>query len=399
MDIQKKKKIGLVLSGGGIKAAAYHIGVCLALKEKGFVFAGGPKSWVAHEYPEDRDKVIRLYVGSSAGSFVASVLAAGYDVESLINAFQVGSGNRPKFDAKNIKSMKPISYRHIFALNGKGFFSLSPTVLLRKHLVRGGMEAFVKNGFKMNGLFSTKGLENYLRRYVFLENDFASLGPELYVTATQLNHSRKALFGPFRESSKTSKIKFINYARISEAVACSIALPPVFAPYGVENEEGKEIFYYDGEIRDTLSAHVAVDQGCDLIISSYSTQPYHFTPEMGSLHKYGIPMIINQALYQVIQQKVDRYKDANSGIRQIYKSIDTFCRDKKMPESDREAILTIIKKQLNFRPEADFIYIHPRAQNYEMFFMDHFSLNPTILEKIVGFGFKSGLTTLKQYGL
>ena len=46
MDIQKKKKISLVLSGGGIKAAAFHIGACLALREKGFTFTGGSKDSV-----------------------------------------------------------------------------------------------------------------------------------------------------------------------------------------------------------------------------------------------------------------------------------------------------------------------------------------------------------------
>ena len=34
MKFSDKKKIALVLSGGGIKAAAFHIGVCLALQEK-----------------------------------------------------------------------------------------------------------------------------------------------------------------------------------------------------------------------------------------------------------------------------------------------------------------------------------------------------------------------------
>ena len=101
MNIHKKKKIALVLSGGGIKAAAFHIGVCLALKEKGFVFAGGSKEWVRQKYPEPlnnkdaqrKDLTIKLYVGSSAGAFVASVLASGKSLESLITAFQVGFGS------------------------------------------------------------------------------------------------------------------------------------------------------------------------------------------------------------------------------------------------------------------------------------------------------------------
>ncbi len=41
MRLSEKKKIALVLSGGGVKAAAFHIGVCLAPREKGFHFAGG----------------------------------------------------------------------------------------------------------------------------------------------------------------------------------------------------------------------------------------------------------------------------------------------------------------------------------------------------------------------
>ena len=59
MKLKGKKKIGLALSGGGIKASAFHIGVCLALKEKGFRFAGGSKEEVASKY-SDSDKVIRL---------------------------------------------------------------------------------------------------------------------------------------------------------------------------------------------------------------------------------------------------------------------------------------------------------------------------------------------------
>ena len=42
--ISKKKKIALVLSGGGTKAAAFHIGVGYALKEAGFEFYQGLKS-------------------------------------------------------------------------------------------------------------------------------------------------------------------------------------------------------------------------------------------------------------------------------------------------------------------------------------------------------------------
>ena len=53
INLSEKQKPALVLSGGGVKAAAFHIGVCLALKDKGFKFAGGSPSRVADQFKED----------------------------------------------------------------------------------------------------------------------------------------------------------------------------------------------------------------------------------------------------------------------------------------------------------------------------------------------------------
>lgn len=397
MGFSEKKKIGLVLSGGGIKAAAFHIGVCLALKEKGFRFAGGPKEVVRQKYPADQPMTIRLYVGSSAGAFVGAILAGGYEPESLVNAFQLGSGENPTYDESDLRFLKPLNYRSIFSVNGRRMLGLIPDTFLRKSLVRGGMEAFLKNGFKLNGLFTTAGIERYLRKDALIDNNFSRLGVELYIVATQLNHTRKAIFGNFPESYKTPSTKFVNYASISEAVACSTALPPVFAPYGVKQDENKEIYYYDGEIRETLSAHVAADHGCDLVISSYSVQPYHYTEEIGSLHRFGVPVIINQALYQVIEQKISRHIEWQSNLRQIYKEIDRYFKDQSLPEEHRDKVLEIIRRKVNFKPDVDYVYIHPLPQNYEMFFVDHFSLSPRILERIVRIGFKSALSVLRRY--
>jgi predicted acylesterase/phospholipase RssA len=397
MKLRQKKKIALVLSGGGIKAAAFHIGVCLALKELGFIMAGGQKEIVRQKFPDNTPLTIRMYVGSSAGSFIGSVLAAGYPIESLINAFQVGSGSEPVFTEEDGNYLKSMSYRDIFSLNGLNVLKLLPDTFFKKSLVVGGMETLLKNGFKLNGLFTTKGLEKYLRQEVFIENDFARLGVELFVVATQLNHTRKAIFGNFPESSKTKTTKYINYATISDAVASSTSLPPVFAPYGITRPDGKEIFYFDGEIRDTLSTHIAADHGADLVIASYSVQPYHFTPEMGSLHKYGIPVILNQALYQVIQQKIAKHIEYQSTLKKIYQDVDAFFKEHKLPAELREELLQKVRTQAHYTPGVDYLYIHPRPQNYEMFFVDHFSLNPQILARIVRVGFKAAYTTLRRH--
>ncbi len=399
MRIREKKKIALVLSGGGVKAAAFHIGVCLALKEKGFKFAGGTKEMVRQRFPGQSPMTIRLYVGSSAGAFIASVLASGYSVESLINAFQLGSGTQPSFNKRDLDYLKPLGYRDIFALNGSGLLNLIPDNILKRSLVTGGLEAMLKNGLKLNGLFSTRGMEKYLRKDALIDNEFSRLGVDLFIVATQLNHTRKAIFGNFPKSYKTSTTKYINYAPISEAVAASASLPPVFAPYGIKNEQDKKIYYYDGEIRDTLSSHIASDYGADLVISSYSVQPYHYTEEMGSLHKYGIPVILNQALYQVIQQKIAKNIQYKNDIRGIYSAVEGYFKQAHLPDEHRDKLLEIIRQRVNYKPEVDYIYINPRPQNYEMFFVDHFSLSPEILARIVRIGFKSAINVLRQHDI
>jgi len=399
LKIREKKKIAVVFSGGGIKAAAFHIGVCLALREKGFRFAGGDKDRVKRNYPDDDPMTVRLYVGSSAGSFVATALAAGYSLEALINAFRVGSGATPHRNDHSLGVLRPFSYKEIFSVNSGNILKSIPLSLLRNSLISGGLESMLKDRFKVNGFFTSKGFERYLREYALSHNEFRQLGTELFIIGTQLNHTRKVIFGNFPENKKTRTLKWINYAKISEAVAASISLPPIFAPYKIETPAGKDLYFFDGEIRDSLSTHVASDYGADLIIGSYSYQPYHYTNEIGSLHKYGIPLILNQALYQVIQQKIDRHIHYQSDIRSIYNSIDGYFKQSQLPEEHREKILEIIRQKVNYKPNVDFLYIHPRPQDYEMFFADHFSLNPKILEKVLRIGFKSAISQLRAYDL
>ncbi|MEK7354937.1 MAG: patatin-like phospholipase family protein, partial [Bdellovibrionota bacterium] len=153
MRLSEKKKIALVLSGGGIKAAAFHLGVCLALREKGFQFAGGSAEDVKMKYENDR-LTFKVYVGSSAGAVISTFLAAGYGIESVIDAFERGSAsdlNKLTKRKKVYARLKPLTYRDMFALNGGNFVSFIPNVLRRRSIVTGGLEALVKNGFKING--------------------------------------------------------------------------------------------------------------------------------------------------------------------------------------------------------------------------------------------------------
>ena len=401
MRLSDKKRIALVLSGGGVKAAAFHIGVCLALREKGFKFAGGKSAHDRLQF-EGQALTFTLYVGSSAGSVVATLLAAGHTLDSIIDAFTRGQGltliPRPKGQSS---TLKPLTYRDIFKIN---FGTAAPTRLIprlfRKRLnVSGGMESLLKEAFSINGVFSTHNLERYMREEVFSENQFTQLGAELYIVATQLNHSRKAVFGPFAESSKNNEIKRVHYATVSEAVAASAALPPFFAPFGIRNQKGKEIHYFDGEIRDTLSTHVASEAGADLVIASYSIQPYHYTPEMGSLYDYGMPAIFNQALYQVVQKKIESHIRHQQDVRGMVNAVQGYMRGQGLAEEHVQKLVEILISRTNFNPSVDYIYIHPSPQDFEFFFYDHFSLNERVLNGIVRTGFKAAMNTLRGFNL
>ena len=135
------------------------------------------------------------------------------------------------------------------------------------------------------------------------------------------------------------------------------------------------------------------------MISSYSIQPYHYTKELGSLSNYGIPMIINQALYQVIEQKIQKHKEFQGQIKSIIKAVDGYSKQVGLPEEHRDKMIEIITSRVNFQKDTDYMYIHPSPLDHEMFFVDHFSLNPKILQRIVHIGFKSALAELRKHDL
>lgn len=401
MKLSEKKRLALVLSGGGIKAAAFHIGVCLALREKGFRFSGGLSSQGATDASKG-PLTFSIYVGSSAGSVISTFLAAGYSIDAVINAFVQGNLDSPLLRKRPTESfLKPFTYRDIFALNVP---SRNPARLLsglfkRKPVISGGFEVLLKKGFKVNGLFTTKNVEAYFRKYVVPENNFHKLSAELYIVATQLNHSRKVIFGPYAETTKSKEIKYANYATISQAVAASASLPPFFAPYSIADKNGKEIYFFDGEIRDTLSTHVAADHGADLVISSYSIQPYHYHQEMGSLHEYGMPIIFNQALYQVVQQKIEKHIKNQQSMRSMIKAVEGYLRQAQIKEEHVEKLVEILIQRSNFNPNVDYIYIHPSPHDYEFFFADHFSLNQKVLTSVVRTGFKAAMNALRPHNI
>ena len=137
--------------------------------------------------------------------------------------------------------------------------------------------------------------------------------------------------------------------------------------------------------------------GADLIIASYTHQPYHFSREIGSLTKFGITAIGIQAIYLLIERKIQSAIYSRNQKLAALDAVLEYCKREQLDEKHRKRICAILEKELSVRPNNRYIYINPRPRDHEMFFGDHFNFSSKFMEKIVRIGFMSALDTLRRY--
>jgi predicted acylesterase/phospholipase RssA len=400
-QIGPKKKIAFVCSGGATKAGAFHLGVALGLQERGFRFSGGLQTPGVQPRPSEPME-ISTFVGSSAGSVICSYLAAGYSLENIFNSF---IGRKPTDPRDAVPKILPkLTYPTMLKLRpGLAREQLAQLGLLRTiatGIIRGDFEAILQlRWIKATGLFTTAGVEQFMREDVMPSNRFVDYAADLFIVATQLNHSRKVVFGKYSYSPPAHDLtcQYNNDVSISEACAASSSLPFIYSPYSIKHGGGEETHYVDGEIRDTLSTHVAMDAGCDLVFASYTHQPYHYQKEIGSLTDHGLPAILIQSIYLVIEQKVNQYIYQKESHKAAINAVEKYCKQVGLPEEHAMRILGILEAELHHRKNVDTIYIHPSPEDAKMFFGEHFSLSPKKLAELVRSGFRAATETLKKY--
>jgi predicted acylesterase/phospholipase RssA len=382
LDQFRGKKIALVLSGGVVKAAAWHLGVSLALEELGFGFKSN------HSSPNDLE--ISTYVGSSAGSIINSYFAAGFNPMDVVEA---------TLDRKSAK-LPPITYKEMLSLKKptkrKGRSSLYDPL--------DGLPLFFRRLFSpildINGFFTTQGLHDYFENQVLPFSRFEEFDADLFVVATQLDNSRKVIFSKYNYPNPTHDSTSAYYTGISvaNAIAASTAVPPFYSPFPIFNPHTQKTDYYiDGEIRDTLSTHVAVDNHCDLIISSWTHTPYHYHDEIGSLANYGLPAICTQAIYLMIQKKIVSHRANRLAAADLLDTVRDYMKDHKFNETDIRNITSILERKLHYRPNIQLIDIYPRHENYKTFFRNSFSLNPAKTSELVTAGYKRTIEVFRHH--
>lgn len=283
-------RVALVLGGGGITGAAYHLGVLNAMN-----------AMSSSASVNDFD----VYVGTSAGAVIASCLANGITPEDLILAnLDDERSTLPRIDADEI--MTP---NRAGILRSLVRWPLGVLGALRRYAGRPFQTRLIDGlGALAEGLpealYTTDGTERYLRQVFSAEgrsNNFGETKRRLLITATDLDSARRVVFGEPDAPEAT----------ISEAAAASTAIPLLYAPRRIGDR-----VYLDGGLRSTTNIDIAIAHGAKLIVCINPLVPYvhdvrHLLPSAtGLASRYisqkGFPHIAAQTFRIMAQAQVEK---------------------------------------------------------------------------------------------
>jgi len=243
-----RSKTALVLGGGGFTGGVYEIGALRALDLLSV-------NRTVNEFD--------VYVGTSAGSFVAAAVANGVTPEEMMRVIvqQVPTS----FPDARVSSLLRPNYREFLS---RGLLVPFRVAQLVRTLVRDlGQISAVDIAVGLaevlpSGLYSEKGIENYVRRILSdpdRTDDFRLLQRELYLAATDLDTCERIVFGA----------EDWDDVPISTAVAASSALPMIYKPVRIKDRE-----MVDGGIVSTTNLDIAVEAGAKFIVVVNPLVPY-----------------------------------------------------------------------------------------------------------------------------
>jgi NTE family protein len=239
---RRRSKSALVLGGGGFTGGVYEIGALRALD-----LLSVNRS--VNEFD--------VYVGTSAGSFVASLAANGVTPEEMMRV--VNRQAPTPFRDVDVSTLLRPNIKD-FAL-GALKLPWQTASLLRELAERIGqgqvtaMDILIElTQYLPPGFYTGSGIEGYMRTVLSdpdRTDDFRMLESELYLTATDLDSCERIVFG----ANDWDDVP------ISTAVRASTALPMVFKPVQVK---GRDLV--DGGIVSTTNIDVAVEAGAKFIV-------------------------------------------------------------------------------------------------------------------------------------
>jgi NTE family protein len=256
---RRRSKTALVLGGGGFTGAVYEIGALRALDLLSV-------NRTVNQFD--------VYVGTSAGSFVASLAANGVTPEEMMRVVnqQVPTPFRD-IDVSTLLRPNVLEYAKSAVT-----LPLKTLEVLRElpRQLKGSSWMDIALGLAEglpSGVYSGSGIERYMREVLSdpdRSDDFRLLEPELYLAATDLDTCERIVFG----TSGWDDVP------ISQAVRASTALPMIYKPVKVRDRE-----LVDGGIVSTTNLDVAVEAGAKFVVVVNPLVPYvnDFSKRIGRL--------------------------------------------------------------------------------------------------------------------
>ena len=203
---------GICFAGGGIKGAA-HIGAIKALKEENLKF----------DYIS----------GTSSGSIIATLYAAGYSSDEML-----------KFFKKYAKKIKYVDPKNILIL-------LINLYIKRKIVIKGFNEGTIIERL-LNKELNKKNIKN-----------ISDIKKELLIPSIDINTGEINVFISKENRAKyLDNIIYINDINIGKAVRASCSYPVVFSPCKIE---GKQLV--DGGLRENVPWKLTKEKGADKVLS------------------------------------------------------------------------------------------------------------------------------------
>lgn len=265
----------LVLGGGGILGAAFEVGALTALEER--LGAG---------------RIVRdfeLFVGTSAGSFVAALVAQGIPASELMRGFQKKNA---EFDLQR-RSFYQVDWGRLARACWRFVASLTRESLreLAARRIPSLVDLLLRAQDRLPaGFIRVEGLETALCdifRARGLSNRFADLKTKLFIPALDLDSSRRVVFGedPHRDPT------------ICRAVTASCAIPRFFGPVQITGR-----LFVDGAIGGALHVDVPVEKGAthvliiNPIVPACTTGRNPAQKGCQTMSKAGLGQILDQCL-------------------------------------------------------------------------------------------------------